>query len=103
MLSPTNSTIELASLLKVKVLQGSEDSSAPIDKLGFAVKLTGFDSKSISLAIEFDSPLSISVGHVPDFVLLVFTEPGLFVSKRTGLPLAQGANVAKKIPKQFPS
>ena len=66
--------------------------------------LTSYDSRSISLKLAFEFPLSISVGVLPDIVEISFMEPGLFVSAETGKAMRIDSRPAlSAIPKQFPS
>ena len=54
------------------------------------------------MRVDFENPLSVSIGDSVDFLHVNFIKPELFVSKDSGKALNQ-TEVSKGIPKQFPS
>lgn len=56
----------MAFLLKTKIIQGDEETSSPLNRLGYSVRLTEFDDETLFLKLNFDEPLSISIGKKPD-------------------------------------
>jgi len=84
-------------------VRGSDDTSALPSKLGFTVDLTGYDETSLSLKLNFEHPLSVSIGESPDIARITFVEPGLFVSRESGKSVDSDSEAEKTVPKQFPS
>lgn len=68
------------------------------------MELTGFTSTSLFMTLNFESPLSISIGEQPDIVTVEIVEPDLFISKESGKSISSTKTKIKKpVPKQFPS
>ena len=95
-------SVELQSLIQVKVLRGSADTSAPRSKLNFIAELKNFDSKSLLLKLSFEHPLSVSIGEKADIIQISFVEPDLFVSAESGKKMEANFTTISAIPKQFP-
>lgn len=74
-------------MIRTEVIRGDEETSASPDKLGFRVQLSDYSMDSIELKFEFENPLSLSIGDVPDVMKVEFVEPDLFMSKGTGKSL----------------
>ena len=83
--------------------RGDIDTSAQNQRLEFDSYLTQYSEKEMFLKLEFDSPLSVSIGDQPDKLVLAFRSSELFVSQESGKPLRSGSSVTTLIPKQFPS
>ena len=83
----------------MNIIRGSEDSSAPIEMLGFKVTLASFNSNKLDLKFEFDFPLSVSIGDKFDTLMFTFVESDLFISSETGKTLASDTVISKQIPK----
>ena len=65
--------------------------------------MVSLTERYIELKIVFENPLSISIGDLPDKLVMTFVEPELFISKETGKSLALDTVIRHTIPKQFPS
>ena len=74
-----------------------------MEELGFKVEMTSFTDIFTELKMIFDNPLSVSIGELPDRIIITFVEPELFISKETGKSLAPDKVLNHAIPKQFPS
>ena len=96
-----NSQIDLASLISARLIRGSEETSAPMEELGFSLSMTKFSSTVVQFKIDFENPLSISIGEKSDILVLKMEQPELFVSQETGKSLASDTTERKEIPKQF--
>ena len=96
-----DSQIDLASLISARVIRGSEETSAPMEELGFSLSMTEFSSTVVKFKIYFENPLSISIGEESDILVLKMEQPELFVSQETGKTLASDTTERKEIPKQF--
>ena len=95
--------VDLLSILQIEIERGSESDSAYQSKLSFTAILTEYDAKSMGIKINFDNPLSVSIGDQPDVLWIKFVEPELFVSKETGKSIAPETDIKLSIPRQFPS
>ena len=97
-------SIDLSSLISTEIERGSEETSAPIEELGFRVEMMSLSDTDIEFKLEFENPLSVSIGEMPDKLKLKFLEPELFVSRETGQTLdPDSEEISHTIPKQFPS
>ena len=84
------SQVNITELLDIQIKQGSEDTSASLNELGFTAELQDYGEFTIRLKFIFDSPLSISIGKKMDKLVISFLKPELFVSKNSGKTIATG-------------
>ena len=79
--------------------EDSEDDDLSLELLlDYSVTLIGYTDQSISLKIDFESPISVSQGKKPDKMVVTFVHPDLFVSQDSGKSL-NSAVVSLSIPK----
>lgn len=83
--------------------RGDIETSADRQNLGFDAYLTHYTTDSIFLKLEFNSPLSVSIGDKPDNLIIAFRASELFVSEKSGKSILNGSFISMLIPKQFPS
>ena len=56
------------------------------------------------MTLKFDHPLSVSIGELPDLIVVEIVEPDLFISKESGKSISSSSTkIEKSAPKQFPS
>ena len=63
-----------------------------------------YDAESVTFKVQFEHPLSVSVGDEPDIMRVYFPDPDLFVGANSGLTLEGGeeSELQMDLPRQFP-
>ena len=60
----------MASLISAYLIRGSEETSAPVEELSFRLSLKKYSRTVIEFKIDFDNPLSVSIGDKSDILVL---------------------------------
>ena len=61
--------------------------------------MMSYSSDNIELKLDFESPLSVSIGSEADKLKISFLRAELFISKESGRTIGQNTILTKKIPK----
>ena len=58
--------------------------SAPMEDLIFTVLLVELSTNRLVLYVNFDKPLSVSIGNLPDVLRVKIVDSSLFISRESG-------------------
>ena len=84
--------------MQFDLIRGAND-LALIEDFKFAIELSEFTERSMSLKFEFSDPLSISTGKTPDRFRATIVEPNLFISKQSGKTVEKDTAIEVEIPR----
>ena len=79
-------TTNLSIIMSIEVLRADENSASQT-LLSHYITYTGYTESSIEIKIDFENPLSVSIGDSKDLFRVNFIKPELFVSKESGKAL----------------
>lgn len=94
--------IDLNQFLEFTLLIADKELVVDPTYYGFEVEIVSFTADQVELRFEFDFPLMISRGPIPDEMLIKFVDTSLFVSQENGETLPEGLELRFTLPKQFP-
>ena len=76
------------------------EGASDVRLLRFAPVLGGFDGSSMEINFNFENPLEVSTGDVPDRIVAFFTDPRLLMDPETGM-FIQNDGIVTEMPKQL--